>query len=73
MTTPSRIQTEDPAFVRDTHSKGLLCTNLGSLERHRRKLREAEERARIVQRFEALEERMDEVTNMMRTLLAKFE
>jgi len=31
-----QIQTEDPRFVRDTHSKALLSTDYEALQRHRR-------------------------------------
>tara|TARA_B100000029_G_scaffold508745_1_gene596361 strand:+ start:449 stop:682 length:234 start_codon:yes stop_codon:yes gene_type:complete len=30
------IQTEDPRFVRDTHSKALLSTDYDALQRHRK-------------------------------------
>tara|TARA_B100000287_G_C19987521_1_gene525120 strand:+ start:257 stop:487 length:231 start_codon:yes stop_codon:yes gene_type:complete len=32
----SRIQTEDPRFVRDTHSRALLNTDYNALQQHRK-------------------------------------
>ena len=32
----SRIQTEDPRFIRDVHSKALLNTDYNALQQHRR-------------------------------------
>ena len=31
-----QIQTEDPRFIRDTHSKALLNTDYNALQQHRR-------------------------------------
>ena len=31
-----RVQTEDPRYVRDIHSKALLSTDYEALQRHRR-------------------------------------
>ncbi len=32
----SRIQTEDPRFIRDTHSRALLNTDYNALQQHRK-------------------------------------
>jgi hypothetical protein len=65
---PPRIQTEDRAFVRDTHSKGLLCTDMTALERSRRQLKLADEREA---RIDKLETQMNDVAELMRRLLVK--
>jgi hypothetical protein len=71
MPIPARIQTEDQAFLRDTHSKGLLCTDLTALQRHRRKIAETKSRADMSQQFDSLKSRVDELTDMMRLVLEK--
>ena len=32
----TQVQTEDPRFIRDTHSKALLNTDYNALQQHRR-------------------------------------
>ena len=47
MQVPPRVQTEDKAFERDTHSKALLCTDAVALKRHRTKLAKAHEHEQL--------------------------
>jgi hypothetical protein len=70
---PDRIQTEDPALVRDTHSKALLNTDLSALERHRRNIAKAKTSAGTLSslqtRQEHLETRLDDITEKLDLLL----
>jgi hypothetical protein len=70
---PDRIQTEDPSFVRDTHSRALLNTDAGALARHRRNIAKAKASAGTLAslqvRQHALEERLDEVTTKLDLLI----
>jgi uncharacterized protein YceH (UPF0502 family) len=68
---PTHIQTEDKSYIREVHSKGLLCTDTAALTRHRKKLAEASARVQMSQRFEHLEERVNDLADLMRQVLAK--
>ena len=68
MPVPSHVQTEDKAFIRDTHSKGLLCTDRAALDNHRRKQAQNNSRVRQTQQIANLEQRVNELTDMVRTL-----
>jgi hypothetical protein len=73
---PSLVQTEDKAFVRDTHSKALLSTDLAGLERSRsvrRKQQENEELkfevAMLHERCRKLDENVAHMTKLMQIAL----
>ena len=74
------IQTEDPRFVRDLHSKALLNTDRVSLEnfRQRKKMfaRQGDEWNSIknkVEELNILKDEMMEIKDLLRQLLSKKE
>ena len=60
------IQTEDPSFVRDLHSKALINTDRVALENHRRKRQIEIQRA---QRWQQMEIKVEELNNMKNEIL----
>ena len=60
------IQTEDPSFVRDLHSKALLNTDRVALENHRKKRQIEIQRA---QRWQQMEIKVEELNNMKNEIL----
>ena len=74
---PDHIQTEDPAYVRNTHSKALLNTDAGALERHRRQILKARQHRGAVNEIavlrvnqEKMEARLDYITSCLDHLIA---
>jgi hypothetical protein len=67
---PERIQTEDPSFVRDMHSKALLNTDRNALERHRRNVAKnrtkTSEMAELRARVNGLEEKLDLILDLLK-------
>ena len=60
------IQTEDPSFVRDLHSKALINTDRVALENHRKKRQIVIQRA---QRWQQMEIKVEELNNMKNEIL----
>ena len=60
------IQTEDPSFVRDLHSKALINTDRVPLENHRKKRQIEIQRA---QRWQQMEIKVEELNNMKNEIL----
>ncbi len=60
------IQTEDPSFVRDLHSKALINTDRVALENHRKKRQIEIQRA---QRWQQMEIKVEELNNMKNEIL----
>ena len=60
------IQTEDPSFVRDLHSKALINTDRVALENHRKKRQIEIQRA---QRWQQMEIKVEELNNMKYEIL----
>ena len=60
------IQTEDPSFVRDLHSKALINTDRVALENHRKKRQIEIQRA---QRWQQMEIKVEELNNMRNEIL----
>jgi len=60
------IQTEDPSFVRDLHSKALINTDRVALENHRKKRQIEIQRA---QRWQQMEIKVEELNNMKDEIL----
>ena len=74
------IQTEDPRFVRDLHSKALLNTDRVSLENFRQRkitfARQEDEWSSIknkVEELNILKDEMMEIKDLLRQLLSKKE
>ena len=60
------IQTEDPSFVRDLHSKALINTDRVALENHRRKRQLETQQA---QRLQEMEIKVEELNNVRSEML----
>ena len=60
------IQTEDPSFVRDLHSKALINTDRIALENHRKKRQIEIQQA---QRWQQMETKVEELNNMRDEIL----
>ena len=60
------IQTENPSFVRDLHSKALINTDRVALENHRKKRQIEIQQA---QKWEQLEIKVEELNNMRNEML----
>ena len=60
------IQTEDPRFVRDLHSKALLNTDRVALENHRKKRQREIQQAR---KWQQMETKVEELNNMRNEIL----
>ena len=60
------IQTEDPSFVRDLHSKALINTVRVALENHRKKRQMKIQQA---QKFQQMENKVEELNNMRNEIL----
>lgn len=78
----NKIQTEDPRFVRDTHSKALLSTDKDALNRHRlermaaakRQAAHDESRAVMAEHHEQLQElksTVDKIEKLIYKVLEK--
>lgn len=67
---PDYIQTEDPSFIRDTHSKALLNTDTSALARHRRALAKTKATKGEVMEFRArldsMEEKLDRLFDLLK-------
>ena len=60
------IQTKDPSFVRDLHSKALINTDRVALENHRRKRQIEIQQA---QRWQQMETKVEELNDMRNEIL----
>ena len=60
------IQTENPSFVRDLHSKALINTDRVALENHRRKRQLETQQA---QRLQEMEIKVEELNNVRSEML----
>jgi len=60
------IQTEDPSFVRDLHSKALINTDRVALENHRKKRQIEIQQA---QRWQQMETKVEELNDMRNEIL----
>ena len=60
------IQTEDPSFVRDLHSKALINTDRVALENHRKKRQIEMQQAR---KWQQMETKVEELNNMRNEIL----
>ena len=60
------IQTENPSFVRDLHSKALINTDRVALENHRKKRQIEIQQA---QRWQQMETKVEELNNMRNEIL----
>ena len=60
------IQTEDPSFVRDLHSKALINTDRIALENHRKKRQIEIQQA---QRWQQMETKVEELNDMRNEIL----
>ena len=60
------IQTEDPSFVRDLHSKALINTDRVALENHRKTRQEQIQQA---QKWQQMEIKVEELNNMRNEIL----
>ena len=60
------IQTKDPSFVRDLHSKALINTDRIALENHRKKRQIEIQQA---QRWQQMETKVEELNNMRDEIL----
>lgn len=67
---PNVIQTEDKSLVRDMHSKALLCTDKGALERHRRQLVRTKQHGQLEHRVEALQDEVEKLRELVTALLS---
>ncbi len=71
----NKIQTEDPRFVRDIHSKALLATDKTALNRHRsqRLAAEAAHKERVAHRAELdrLSNTVDKIEKLLMKVLEK--
>ena len=60
------IQTENPSFVRDLHSKALINTDRVALENHRKKRQIEIQQA---QRWQQMETKVEELNNVRNEIL----
>ena len=60
------IQTENPSFVRDLHSKALINTDRVALENHRKKRQMEIQQAR---KWQQMETKVEELNNMRNEIL----
>ena len=70
-TLPDRIQTDDPAFVRDTHSKALLNTDRGALSRHRQQRDKSRRQQQDLERLARTQEQLQVQVNDLASKLNK--
>jgi Tfp pilus assembly protein PilE len=68
MRPPARVQTEDASFVRDTHSKALLNTNVAALERHRQQRAKALQYDNAARKVDSLEAQLEALTAQVEAL-----
>jgi hypothetical protein len=61
-----QVQTEDPSFVRDIHSKALLNTDYTALQQHRRERAYFYEQQRDITRLKC---QVDELTTIREEML----
>ena len=78
----NKIQTEDPRFVRDTHSKALLSTDKDALNKHRlermaaKRLKAEHDEARAMQadhheQLQQLKSTVDKIEKLIYKVLEK--
>ena len=69
----NKIQTEDPRFVRDTHSKALLSTDKDALNRHRLERMAAQKRQEAHDESRAQMAAYNEQLQQLRSTVDKIE
>ena len=71
----SKIQTEDPRFVRDMHSKALLSTDRNALNKHRMQRQQAQnylkERENTSAEIEQLKNTVTRIEQLLMKVLEK--
>jgi hypothetical protein len=69
----SKVQTEDPRFVRDMHSKALLSTDKDALNRHRRERMAATKRQAEVDESRATQAEHHDQLQQLKSTVDKIE